>query len=303
MPAATLSHELVAARAPGELSGALAGFVREAAEAGGQVVALVSDQTWAAMVEGLHGRTGALTRLAGHDELGDSGLDPLVDYYHRLAPSLATDRGVWLIGEPPCRTAEQTLEWSAYECVLNVHRTDWDAHVLCVYPGADDDPKRAGSLLATHPLVRTSDGLRASPGSRPPEEYLRDLQPDWTPRPQAAVTHRVADLATARETVRAGVGDGFTRRTDDVVLAVHELVANALRETGRADIATWVEDGRMVWEVADDGPGLDDPVAGFYLPDVLDESGRGLWLVRSLADASMVRADGSGTAIRLHFGR
>ena len=32
MPAATLSHELVAARAPGELSGALAGFVREAAD-------------------------------------------------------------------------------------------------------------------------------------------------------------------------------------------------------------------------------------------------------------------------------
>jgi anti-sigma regulatory factor (Ser/Thr protein kinase) len=55
--------------------------------------------------------------------------------------------------------------------------------------------------------------------------------------------------------------------------------------------------------VADSGPGLHDVTAGYVPPPDDLESGRGLWLARSLADDATVRPHGPGTAIRLYFHR
>jgi anti-sigma regulatory factor (Ser/Thr protein kinase) len=82
---------------------------------------------------------------------------------------------------------------------------------------------------------------------------------------------------------------------------VHELVVNAVQAAGRARVSEWQEAGRAVWQIQDSGPGLSDPTAGYVLPVDALESGRGLWIARSLADDSSVRSTRHGTTIQLMF--
>jgi len=87
----------------------------------------------------------------------------------------------------------------------------------------------------------------------------------------------------------------------DIGLAVGEACANAVQhaETG-ADyhVTVTIQDDRCVIDVVDDGVGViavDQPEAG---PD--DESGRGLRIIRALADAVELRAGNPrGVALRI----
>jgi anti-sigma regulatory factor (Ser/Thr protein kinase) len=97
--------------------------------------------------------------------------------------------------------------------------------------------------------------------------------------------------------------DGWAPRSDDVVLAVHELVSNAIRAAGAAGLSTWLSGDVLVWEVTDAGPGLHEATAGYVPPRDDVEGGRGLWIARSLADDATVAPDAPGTAIRLFFRR
>ena len=94
---------------------------------------------------------------------------------------------------------------------------------------------------------------------------------------------------------------GWEDRASGIVLAVHELVVNAIGAAGSAEISTWTENRTLVWEVADTGPGLSNPIAGYVPPDQGAGSSRGLWLARSIADDAATRASGPGTAVRLYF--
>lgn len=96
-------------------------------------------------------------------------------------------------------------------------------------------------------------------------------------------------------------GDVPTHRVEEVQLAVHELVVNALTATGAVTVSHWREGDTTVWEVRDDGPGLHDTAAGYRPPPPDTMGGRGLWLARSFADEAVVRPHGPGTAIRLYF--
>ena len=85
------------------------------------------------------------------------------------------------------------------------------------------------------------------------------------------------------------------------MLAVHELVANALTAAGAAEVSHWRTGGSHVWEVRDDGIGMHATTAGYAPPRHDLPSGRGLWIARSLADEATVRPYGPGSAIRLYF--
>src|SRR6266487_979543 len=81
---------------------------------------------------------------------------------------------------------------------------------------------------------------------------------------------------------RAGLSEGRTR---DLVLAVHELAANAVR-----------------CEVIDGGADAESPgaeAADAALWHV--EPGHGLWLVRRIADGASVQSDPSGTVAAVSF--
>lgn len=106
-----------------------------------------------------------------------------------------------------------------------------------------------------------------------------------------------ADLPTIRDVVRrlaldAGLSE---TRTADLVLAVNELVTNAILHAGGGGSLTVQRmPGGLAVEVRDQGPGLPPGFdKGLPEPDVV--GGRGLWLVRRLCQQVTF---GSGTGTR-----
>ena len=102
--------------------------------------------------------------------------------------------------------------------------------------------------------------------------------------------------AVAAHGSQAGLSDGRTR---DLVLAVHELAANAVRHgAGQGRLRLWAAHDTVRCEVTDEGA-----------PDAADaalwqaEPGHGLWLVRRIADAASVRSGASGTIAAVIFRR
>ena len=93
----------------------------------------------------------------------------------------------------------------------------------------------------------------------------------------------------------AGVAAGMI---DDILIALHEALANALTHSGaRRDIAVRVKARRtsVVVEVADHGRGIDDGVAiPPGPPNLTAEGGRGLFMIWSLMSTVQL-VDGRGT--------
>ena len=105
--------------------------------------------------------------------------------------------------------------------------------------------------------------------------------------------------AVAAHGSQAGLSEGRTR---DLVLAVHELAANAVRHgAGQGRLRLWAAPDAVRCEVTDAGvPGEADATdaTGWQA-----EPGHGLWLVRRIADSACVRSSASGTVAAVIFRR
>jgi anti-anti-sigma factor len=99
---------------------------------------------------------------------------------------------------------------------------------------------------------------------------------------------------------RAGLSEGRTR---DLVLAVHELAANAVRHgAGQGRLRLWAAPDGVRCEVIDGGAVGDS--SGTEATDAAlwhVEPGHGLWLIRRIADGASVQSDPSGTVAAVSF--
>ncbi|WP_327009625.1 ATP-binding protein [Dactylosporangium sp. NBC_01737] len=91
------------------------------------------------------------------------------------------------------------------------------------------------------------------------------------------------------------------QRLEDFVLAVNEIVTNAVRHAGgRGAVKLWTLDGTLLCEVTDKGSGIPaERLDGGALPPSNAVSGRGLWLARHLVDEVTVRSTSAGTIVTL----
>jgi anti-sigma regulatory factor (Ser/Thr protein kinase) len=105
--------------------------------------------------------------------------------------------------------------------------------------------------------------------------------------------------AVAAHGSQAGLSEGRTR---DLVLAVHELAANAVRHgPGQGRLRLWAAPDAVRCEVTDAGvPGEADAADAAQWQA---EPGHGLWLVRRIADSASVRSGASGTVAAVLFRR
>ena len=102
--------------------------------------------------------------------------------------------------------------------------------------------------------------------------------------------------AVAAHGSQAGLSEGRTR---DLVLAVHELAANAVRHgAGQGRLRLWAADDAVRCEVTDQGAPGETDAAGWDA-----EPGHGLWLVRQIADSASVQSGMSGTVAAVIFRR
>jgi anti-sigma regulatory factor (Ser/Thr protein kinase) len=127
---------------------------------------------------------------------------------------------------------------------------------------------------------------------------------------QAPVLDQEFDSGTLyalRAAVQAHAGQaGLSEdRAGEVVLAVHELAANAIAHgAGHGHLRIWDLAGVLSCEVLDDGPaGAGGPSRSSEAADPWPAvDGHGLWLVRQLADRLDVRSGPRGTRAVVTFG-
>jgi serine/threonine-protein kinase RsbW len=97
----------------------------------------------------------------------------------------------------------------------------------------------------------------------------------------------------------AGAGLGADR-LDDFVVAVNELLTNAVRHGGGGGRLTLLHTGdHVVCEVTDNGPGLPAPLDGPVRPAADQPGGWGLWLAEELTDTFELVTGAGGTTVRV----
>jgi anti-sigma regulatory factor (Ser/Thr protein kinase) len=157
----------------------------------------------------------------------------------------------------------------------------------------------------------TGNARRGAPDHRSPDGGLRGAGPGVGDE-ERPVLDQVFDgdslyalrAAVAAHGLQAGLAEG---RIGDLVLAVHELAANAIRHgAGRGRLRVWNTGEVLRCEVADDGvphatvlgsaaPGSPDPARWNIDP------GHGLWVVRQVADQTSLQGSPSGTVAAISF--
>jgi anti-sigma regulatory factor (Ser/Thr protein kinase) len=94
-----------------------------------------------------------------------------------------------------------------------------------------------------------------------------------------------------------------TERTNDLVLAVNEILSNSVRHGGGTGVLRiWQDDGSLVCEI-EDGGSIGDPLADRRRPNPNQVGRRGLWMANQLCDLVQIRARPSGSVVRLHMRR
>jgi anti-sigma regulatory factor (Ser/Thr protein kinase) len=230
--------------------------------------------------------------------------------FRRLAEMRSAEgtKRVRVIGEVDYGTTERDwLEWQRYESVINVALADWPLWGLCVF----DTQRLAGPVLEsaryTHTSVVTAAGRRPNPDFVAPEEYLRALPVPAEPLERSTPrlwAPDVDDFIGLRHAVAAELATVRAPRdlVEDFLLAVDEMMSNAVRHgEPPVSLGLWIGGDRVVCTIADQGPGWDDPYAG-YGPahgDDLSRGGMGLWLARQLCDHVDISSAGGGAQVRL----
>jgi anti-sigma regulatory factor (Ser/Thr protein kinase) len=144
----------------------------------------------------------------------------------------------------------------------------------------------SGDAFLTEPAAGTGRAVQA--GAQPP---VLDQEFDS------------ATLYALRAAVQAHVGQaGLSEdRVGEVVLAVHELAANAIAHgAGHGRLRIWDLGGTLSCEIADGGPADAHGSAAVADPwPAVD--GHGLWLVRKVADELDLRSGPRGTRAVVTF--
>jgi anti-sigma regulatory factor (Ser/Thr protein kinase) len=106
----------------------------------------------------------------------------------------------------------------------------------------------------------------------------------------------VVRRAVAEHAAREGLTG---RRLEDFVLAVNEIVTNAVvHGGGHGRLRLWSHGGRLWCEVTDEGPGLPPGWMGGRRPPAgFEGGGRGLWLTRMLCDQITIVSGLRGTRV------
>jgi serine/threonine-protein kinase RsbW len=88
------------------------------------------------------------------------------------------------------------------------------------------------------------------------------------------------------------------QRLDDFVLAVNEIVTNAVMHGGGSGrLRLWRDNGAVCCEVSDQGPGLPAGRPTGQLPPTHQARGRGMWLASRLCDSVETATSPAGTTV------
>src|SRR5581483_6310134 len=213
------------------------------------------------------------------------------------------------IGEPiwAGRSASELVEAQRHESLLNLAfegSGDWS--LLCPYDVRALDAAVLEEAERSHPVL-VEDGARRASSKCRGLPSIRE--PFDTPLPESPVESDAlafddeGSLGDVRAWVaRRALGSGLSDvQAEQLVLAVHEAVANSLRYgDGRGRLRMWNQDDGAGCEVWSEGRVL-EAMAGRERPAMAATRGRGLWMANQLCDLVQVRTFPDGSVVRLHM--
>jgi serine/threonine-protein kinase RsbW len=135
-----------------------------------------------------------------------------------------------------------------------------------------------------------SGGFSPAAGSGEPVELVSEM---FDTTMITSLRHEV----TARAAAAGLVGSAL----EDFVLAVNELVTNAVRHGGGEGwLSLWLDRDRLVCEVTDKGGGIAAGSSnGRQRPSLETAGGWGMWLARELSESMKVSTGPAGTTVQI----
>jgi anti-sigma regulatory factor (Ser/Thr protein kinase) len=210
---------------------------------------------------------------------------------------------VRLFGELPLAPTGQDWDgWIAYEAILNRAFADQPVWIVCGYDARELPDSMIEAGLRTHPQ-RHHDGLGPSAEYDDPASVVRALTPAPAPLPDDLPSLPIDSDARAFRDRLAGAMSTAGVAAEDargMLIAAGEVLANAWHHgSGVRSLRAGAVDGQFVLELADHGPGLDDPLAGYLPPRPGAHDGAGLWVARQLTRRCELLQSPDGLTLRL----
>jgi anti-sigma regulatory factor (Ser/Thr protein kinase) len=285
-------HEAVYFDATGGLVDATAPVLRQALARGDHVALVCTEVNNRALTEALGDDDRIL--VLPRPEIYEKAVTAVNYFRDFVRDRVAAGAGrVTMVGEVGFATEGRgPEEWRRYEALLDFVMRPFPLQCVCGYDTRvlPDPVLVTGGL--THPYLRRAGVQAPNPAHVEPAELLRaaDVAEGLVPEAEPVVTiPEVVDLDELhRELTALLVVAGLGReRVEDVVMAVHEVVANGLQHgEPPVTVRVWFARGRVVCTVTDRGAGFDDPFAGYVrgAGEDLPEGRFGLWLARQFCD-------------------
>jgi anti-sigma regulatory factor (Ser/Thr protein kinase) len=284
-------------------------FARNGISRNDSVVAVLPPDNLSALRDAL-GPDGADVEFIDATEWYRRPVSTIAGYHQSLTRKTALGHPlVRVIGEVQFgSTADEWRSWTRYEAALNRAFETRPAWIVCPYDTRTLPEAVLADARRTHPHLHAGDDRSPSPEYRPADEILASLPV----LPQVAGPPAITlDIGEAQHRVRTAIAALARRlrfdetRIAEVVLSVAEIAANArMHGGGRATLRAWAEPDQLVCEIADDGPGDINPLAGYLPPEPRRPGGRGLWITRQLADqVELQLRPGGGLSAWLRFTR
>jgi anti-sigma regulatory factor (Ser/Thr protein kinase) len=301
MPADALLHEALVYESDEQLVERVAPFLRQGLEEG-PTIAVLTRPHWSLLREELGGDAERVA-FTDCDDFYVRPMDVIAGYDATMSDVLASGAtSARVAAEIPLQpTAGDWSQWIVYEAIVNRALADRPAHIVCLY-GTQTAPEHViDAVWRTHRHVEANAAATHSHYHDP-----RDVVAAHTAEPATTSDLRLltaTDDPTEFRELLAGELAAATApraRVMDMLLAASEVFENARRHgRGVTSVRAGLVDGWFVCEIADRGPGLDDPLAGYLPPRPGQARGEGLWVARRLVRRLELLDTAPGLTVRL----
>lgn len=296
------SHEAAFYAGPDDLASTVVPFIREGVERREPVlIAMVPEK-----LEVLERELGTVAFEVDFVDMSELGANPacIIPEWRRFLADTQADGPVRGVGEPIWlgRRDVELEEAALHESLLNLAFDEGPGwRLMCPYDVTALPKEIVDEAQRNHPVIHADGGNQVGYAGHDHADRLFTsplAEPPVNARSRRFAKH---DIVLVRALVQqlarqAGLSE---ERTDDMMLAAHELATNSvLHGGGTGELTVWSEQDALVVEIRDAGV-IRDPLVGRGLLDLESENGRGIWMANQLCELVQVRSGPQGTQVRL----
>lgn len=303
---ATFRHEALFYAGDGEFVDRCRAFVEEGLDQGEPVLVMVGSRKLELLRRALGERAGE-AHFANMEVVGRNPARIIPAWARFVADHTRNggSSGMRGIGEPiwAGRKPDEMEECQLHESLINLAFASADSfRLICPYDTDALPSDVIAEARRSHPVVSHRGELADCHDYCGIEKAAARFS-EPLPEPPAGTQELRVELAGLRESRgvvrRRAHAAGLGARTEDLVLAVNEVLSNSLHHAGHEGaLRIWEEPDGVVCEVRDGGH-IEKPLVGREEPALGQVGGHGIWLVNLVCDLVQVRSSASGSTIRM----